>query len=215
MKQIELKNYSRTDIASFLVVLVLSTLLLGAMLIGIIVEHWENRSERVFFLCLSILALVPSIYLFCFFIIDSRKRVLITEDEILYYSGKNLIRTVKKDEIIAYGCYSANDKYHSSSIFFCFAPIQEITEFAQRNWHRRKRIYRKKQLEELEGSPTGIWTLQMSIYVYSDRFLRKQKRNVIYVSRTTKEEVHAICQLWQRKPMLLGSMALYTPWRYL
>ena len=60
-----------------------------------------------------------------------------------------------------------------------------------------------------------MWILQMSIYIYWERYRLEKNRKYIGVNHITKEELHAIWELWQQKPMLLGSLALYCPWQHM
>ena len=167
------------------------------------------------FLFLILLCFLIFGSMFAFFVKDFRKWIYITEDSITLMSGKTALKTIAKNQIIAYGVNSHHQKYTPGSPFFCFATVSEVSEIAQKYWRWRKRLYRKKQLEELEKTPEGMWILQMSIYIYWGHYNLEKNRKYFVMNQITKGELHAIWDLWQRKPMLLGSLALYCPWQHL
>ena len=213
MKTVELKNYKRGDFAFILIILFFFALILGNIFTGIIRENWQEESMRVLSIVLAVCVESVLFLLICWFIKDSRKTVHVTQEGITYLYGKKVLYTVKKEDIIAYGCFKTYDKYANGSIFFCYAPIEDIVNCAKKYWRWRS-MYRKKQLRELEQTPEGMWILQMSVYLRIQSFRFGKVDGVVSVNHISKEDLRAIWQLWQRKPMLLGTARLY-PHEYL
>lgn len=213
MKAIELKNYNRGDLVLILIIFFFAALILGNILTGIIRENWQEESMRVLSIVLAVCMESALLILIYWFIKDSRKTIQVTQEGITYLYGKKVLRTVKKEDIIAYGCFKTYDKYSNGSVFFCYTPVEEIVNCAKKYWHWRS-MYRKKQLRELEQTPEGMWILQMSVYLRIQRFRFGKVDGVVSVNHMSKEDLRAIWQLWQRKPMLLGAAGLY-PHEYL
>lgn len=215
MKQITLKNYRKDETLAISIVLLLSLALIEGLMFPVLLDNWHKPPEWLIDL---ILMLLYALFICAFLVwiaLDSRKWICITEDSVVHMSGKKVIKSIPKEHIIAYGVYSQYEKHIPGFPFFCYATVSEVSAIAQKYWHWRKRIYRKKQLEELEKTPEGMWILQMSIYIYWEHFRLEKNRKYIGANHITKEELHAIWDLWQRKPMLLGSMTLYFPFRHL
>lgn len=215
MKHIVLKYYRKTEIVSLFVVFILSFVLMEGIMLTSLIENRHNSAERVFALICILLCGLMFAGFFLWFFFDARKWLDITEDSVAYMSGKKVIRTVSKDQIIAYGCFSQDERFIPGFPFFCYATVDEVSAVARKYWHWRKRIYRKKQLEELEKTPEGMWILQMSIYIYGEHYHFTGKPKGFSVNSITKEELKAIAELWQRKPMLLGTMPIYYPWKFI
>ena len=215
MKQIVLPYYKTEEKVALTIVFSLWLALCEGMLFQNLIESWEKSAERYLILFLILLCFLIFGSMFAFFVKDFRKWIYITEDSITLMSGKTALKTIAKNQIIAYGVNSHHQKYTPGSPFFCFATVSEVSEIAQKYWRWRKRLYRKKQLEELEKTPEGMWILQMSIYIYWGHYNLEKNRKYYVMNQITKEELHAIWNLWQRKPMLLGSLALYCPWQHL
>ena len=183
-------------------------------MLPILLEEWNDPAERWFDLILMLLIMLVLIIILLFFIQSFRQRIWITKDSITYLSGKKIIKTIPKDQIIAYGCFSSNERLIPGVPFFCYATPKEVSAIAEKHWHWIKRIYPKKHLEELEKTAEGLWVLQMSIYICYESRSIPRKRKSISLNYITKDALHAIEDLWQRKPMLLGTMPIYYPWRY-
>ena len=215
MKQIVLRNYKSDEIIAVSLLFSLCLALCEGLLFSILLENWKKPAERFFILILMLLCGLIFGGMLVLFIKDFRKWIYITEDSITMMSGRTVIKTVPKNQIIAYGIYSQYQKYNPGFLFFCYATVSEVSEIAQKYWHWRKRIYRKNQLEELEKTPEGMWILQMSVYIYWEHFRLERNQKFVSLNHITKEELHVIQEVWHRRPMLLGSMALYTPWNYL
>ena len=215
VKPIVLKDYQTDEKVALSLVFSLSLALCEGLLISILLENWEKPAERYLTLMLMLLCCLLFGGILVWFFKDFRKWIYITEDSITWMSGKTVLKTVPKNQIIAYGVNSHHQKYTPGFPFFCYATISEVSEIARKYWHWRKRLYRKKQLEELEKTPEGMWILQMSVYIYWERYRLEKNRKYIGVNHITKEELHAIWELWQQKPMLLGSLALYCPWQHM
>ena len=215
LKQIVLPYYKTEEKVALTIVFSLWLALCEGMLFQNLIESWEKSAERYLILFLILLCFLIFGSMFAFFVKDFRKWIYITEDSITLMSGKTALKTIAKNQIIAYGVNSHHQKYTPGSPFFCFATVSEVSEIAQKYWRWRKRLYRKKQLEELEKTPEGMWILQMSIYIYWGHYNLEKNRKYFVMNQITKGELHAIWDLWQRKPMLLGSLALYCPWQHL
>jgi hypothetical protein len=215
VKQIVLQNYKTSEKIALSLVFSLSLVLCEGLLFSVLSENRGKPAEQALTLILMLLyGLLLGGTLVLFFM-DFRKWICITEDSITWMSGKTVLKTVPKNQIIAYGVNSHHQKYTPGFPFFCYATISEVSEIARKYWHWRKRLYRKKQLEELEKTQEGMWILQMSIYIYWERYRLEKSRKYIGVNHITKEELHAIGELWQQKPMLLGSLAIYCPWQHI
>ena len=215
VKHIVLPYYKTEEKVALTIVFSLCFALIEGLLFSLLLEGWEKPAERWFTLILMLLGCLIFGGILAWFGKDFRKWISITEDSITLMSGKIVLKTIPKNQIIAYGVNSHHQKYTPGSPFFCFATVSEVSEIAQKYWRWRKRLYRKKQLEELEKTPEGMWILQMSIYIYWGHYNLEKNRKYYVMNQITKEELHAIWDLWQRKPMLLGSLALYCPWQHL
>lgn len=215
MKQIVLRGLRKDETITIVTLFALSFALCEGLMFQALLEDWSSPSERLFDIVLMLTCALFIGGAMAWFIQEYHKCICITENSVILMSGKNVIKTVPKDQIIAYGVYSQHEKYIPGFPFFCYASVNEVSAIADKYWHWRKRIYRKKQLDELEKTPDGMWTVQMSIYIYREHFLLNRNRKYIGANGINKEELHAIRALWQREPMLLGSIALYFPWRHL
>ena len=215
MKQIKLKSYRKDELFALFTVFLLSLALIEGLMFSVLLENWHKPPDRLFALMIMLVyALIICAFL-VLIALDSRKWICITENSVIYMSGKKVIKSIPKEQIIAYGVFSQYEKHITGSPFFCYATVSEVSAIAQKYWHYRKRIYEKTQLKELEKTPEGMWILQMSIYIYGADFNLKKNRKYIGANHITKDELHAIWELWQRKPMLLGTMALHFPFRHL
>lgn len=215
MKQIVIKNFRKEEITALFVLFALSFILIEGLMIYALAEKWHIPSERSLYWILMLLYALVIGTQTVWFIGQFRKQICVTEHSVCLMSGKKVLRSIPKNQVIAFGVFSQREKFIPGAPFFCFATIDEINAIAQKYWHWRKRIYRKKQWQALEKSTAGMWTLQLSIYVYWSQFRLERNRNYLSANRITKEELHSIWELWQRKPICLGTMALYYPEEHL
>ena len=180
MKQIALKNYRKDETLAISIVLLLSLALIEGLMFTVLLDNWHKLPERLIDLILMLLYALFICAFLAWFFFDFRKWICITEDSVIYMSGKKEIKTIPKDQIIAYGVFSHHDERHIPGFpFFCYATVSEVSEIAQKYWRWRKRIYTKKQLEELEATPEGLWILHMSIYIYWSIFALKKTGKIL------------------------------------
>ena len=213
MKQIVLKNERHP----LLILFMLSAIAFYSwLLISIMKERCDTLSSALIWVIMLMIMVTPCIILIVSTLRDSRVKIIVTEDGLTYIRGRKILQSIKKGDIIAYGCVSYHiETAHPGSIFFCYATAEDICAEAKKYWHWRKSLYSKAQLEELEKTLAGMWILQMSVYFRMAGFDLIKRHKIICSNTVRKENLQAIWELWQREPMLLGTIARYNPHRFI
>ena len=140
-------------------------------------------------------------------IISYRTKLVITEEEITLYRGRN-VRRVSLSQVSEYGCagFVARKNY----LFFCTVPQTEIEDYAAKNIERAWDLFGPDRVQRMITTECGVWQLKLGIFVY-DAAKDKSQTQALIFRDGRPEALHAVSNYFKSAPVLTGPILVDAP----